>query len=437
MGKLKIKSKGELYQKLKLLMFTRIIFTTFLLGATVLLQLSVNVSPFARPLLFIYGVICGIFLLSFIYALLLPRIPNSKSFAYFQTSIDTVIISLIIYVTGNMISAFSFLYLIVIIYSSILLNKKGGMVIATLCCLQYICMLNLEFFGILQPLLYYGPGSAVVNIGWQHLIYKLFLTSIACYAVAFLSGLLAEQSRKTKIELVAMEDHIQRVEKIASMGEMAAGLAHEIKNPLAALAGSIQLLKEEIPFNPDNDKLMQIVLRETDRLSALVNNFLLFARPPKAKTGIIRIDTVLKEVLDLFEKDKICLNRIIIERKIVLDIKAMIDSFHLRQVLWNLLLNAAEAITGEGKIIIKARNLKDGQLIINIMDNGCGMTSEQIESIFNPFFTTKPAGTGLGLSIVHRILESYDGRLSVQSKVGHGSDFTIFLRGHLRGQCYA
>jgi len=431
MGKLKIKSKGDLYQKLKLLMFTRIIFTTFLLGATVLLQLSVNVSPLARPLLFIYGVICGIFLLSFIYALLLPRISNSKLFAYFQTSIDTVIISLIIYITGNIISAFSFLYLIVIIYSSILLNKKGGIVIATLCCLQYIGILNLEFFGILQPLLYYGPGSAGVDMGWQHLIDKLFLTSIACYAVAFLSGLLAEQSRKTKIELLAMEDHMQRVEKIASMGEMAAGLAHEIKNPLAALAGSIQLLKEEIPFNPDNDKLMQIVLRETDRLSALVNNFLLFARPPKAnKAGIIKIDTVLKEVLDLFEKDKICFKRIIIERKIAPNIKAMIDSFHLRQVLWNLLLNAAEAITGEGKIIIKARDLKDGQIIINIIDNGCGMTLELIETIFNPFFTTKLAGTGLGLSIVHRILESYEGRLSVQSRVDHGSDFSIILRSH-------
>ena len=104
------------------------------------------------------------------------------------------------------------------------------------------------------------------------------ITMIACFAVAFLSSLLAEQARKTKKDLLAMEEHVKRVEKMAAAGELGAGLAHEIKNPLASLTGSIQILKEEISYDQKHDRLMQIVLREADRLSSLVNNFLLFAK---------------------------------------------------------------------------------------------------------------------------------------------------------------
>ena len=100
-----------------------------------------------------------------------------------------------------------------------------------------------------------------------------------------------------------MEGHIKRVEKMAAIGEMAAGLAHEIKNPLASLTGSIQLFREEIHCEPDHDRLMQIILREADRLSALANNFLLYARPPAAKVEAIELDRVLVETTELFEKD--------------------------------------------------------------------------------------------------------------------------------------
>ena len=118
---------------------------------------------------------------------------------------------------------------------------------------------------------------------------------IACFAVAFLSTLLSEQTRKTKKELQTMEHHVKRVEKMALIGEMAAGLAHEIKNPLASLTGSIQLLKEDMRYDPDHDRLMQIILREADRLSSLASNFLFYARPPAGKVESIELGEVLLE----------------------------------------------------------------------------------------------------------------------------------------------
>ena len=146
------------------------------------------------------------------------------------------------------------------------------------------------------------PGAIV--------LFKVVITMVACFAVAFLSGLLSEQVRRTKKELSVMEDRVKRVEKMAYMGEMAAGITHEIKNPLASLAGSIQILRKEIPYDPEHDKLMQIVLRETDRLNALVNNFLLFAKPPAGKIEKIELENALTETIKLFEKNQATSNRV-------------------------------------------------------------------------------------------------------------------------------
>jgi two-component system sensor histidine kinase PilS (NtrC family) len=248
---------------------------------------------------------------------------------------------------------------------------------------------------------------------------------IACFAVAFLSNFLSEQVRKTRRELRAMEDHVKRVEKMASIGEMAAGMAHEIKNPLASLTGSIQLLSEDIRYDPDHDRLMRIVLREADRLSSLVNNFLLYARPPAGIVKTIELDKVLTDTVELLKKDAATNGRITITSKIQSAIWISMDPMHLRQIFWNLLLNAAEAIGAEGTIKVEMDASKNRHAVVRITDDGCGMNHEELKSIYNPFFTTKPAGTGLGLSIVHRILEAYDCWLHVESEAGKGTSITL------------
>ncbi|MFH2218804.1 MAG: ATP-binding protein [Pseudomonadota bacterium] len=402
-------------------------FTSLLLGSTIILQLGENLSPLAKPLLVLYGLIGGVFLLSVFYARILQSTRRELLFAYIQTSVDTFIVTLIIFVTGSFASIFSFLYLLVIVYSSMLLFKRGSMVMAALCSIQYGIMVDLEYYGVLKPFVMEGALSAV-HYPWSHVLYKIMITMVACFAVAFLSDLLSEQARKSKKELMALEARIKRVEKLAYLGEMAAGMAHEIKNPLASLSGSIQLLREDILYDPHHDRLMQIVLRETDRLSALVNNFLLFAKPPAAKVEAIKLDRALRETVELFEKDSICVNRISIKLNCFHDIWIEMDPIHLKQVLWNLLLNAAEAIEGSGTIEISMYPLKQKQICIEIADNGCGMPEELMRSIFDPFFTTRPNGTGLGLSIVHSILESYENWLDVESNVNEGTTFTLKLK---------
>ncbi|MDM8552885.1 ATP-binding protein [Desulfobacterales bacterium HSG2] len=427
-------TNDDFYKKLKWLTFFRVLFTTLLLGSTIILQVSETSSLLSKPLLGLYGLIAGIFVLSFCYSLILKigvaQISARKTrfflliFAYMQTSIDTFVVTLIIFMTGSFSSVFSFLYLVVIIYVSMLIFRKGSMIIAALCSIQYGVMIDLEFYGLLNP---YG-FEAAYYYPWSHVLFKIIMIMVACFAVAFLSSLLAEQERKTKKELLAMEDHVRRVEQMAAVGEMAAGLAHEIKNPIASLRGSIQLLREDIPYDPDHDKLMRIVLREADRLSSLVTDFLLFAKPPAGRMEIFDLGEALAETAAIFEKDIIYRGRISVTTDIVPDIHIEMDPAHLHQIFWNLLLNAAEAIEDSGDIRTEMHPLRNKQIDIRVIDNGCGMSKETMLSIFNPFVTTKPHGTGLGLSIVHRIVESYNGRLDVESEPGRGTVFTLRLK---------
>jgi two-component system sensor histidine kinase HydH len=413
--------------KLKGLIFFRILFSALLLGSTIVLHLSDSGAHIQRSLAVLYALTIAIFLVSLLYSLFLKRIKREVAFAFIQTGIDTFSVTLIIFLTGGFLSVFSFLYLVVIIYSSMLLPMRGTMVIAALCSLQFGCLVELEYFGILEP--FGTDGSTLASAyEWYQIFFKLMITMLACFAVAVLSSLLSEQTRKSKEELRAMEGHVKRVEKMAAIGEMAAGLAHEIKNPLASLTGSIQLLKEDMRYDPDHARLMQIILREADRLSSLASNFLFYARPPAGKNQSIDLGRALLETAELFEKDASNNGRILTVKNVSPDVWITIDPGHLHQILWNLLLNAAEAIDDEGQVVIDMFPLKNRQACVKISDNGCGISPEALKLIFDPFFTTKPTGTGLGLSIVHRILEAYDAWLNVESELNTGTTVTLHFK---------
>lgn len=425
------KPDPDFYHRLKWLMFFRLLFATLMLGSTIVLQMGESLYPLNQPLIILYGLTGGIFLLSVIYNLVFYRVREKRGgiwFAYVQVGIDTLIVTLLIFLTGSFSSLFSFLYLVVIIYTSMLLFRKGSMVMAALCSIQYGIMVDLEYYGILTP---FGTEASLVTLDlpWSHVLYKVMIIMLACFAVAFLSGLLAEQARRTKRELQAMSAHVKRVERMAMVGEMAAGLAHEIKNPLASLRGSVQLLKDDIPYDPDRDKLMGIVLREADRLSTLVTDFLTFARPKTGRTEPVELAPALADIITLFERDSRIKRAISLHQQIASDIWIHVDRSHLHQIVLNLLLNAAQAIgEGPGEIRIATEPQRNRHVALKISDNGCGMSDEVINAIFDPFFTTKPSGTGLGLSIVHRIVETYEGWIDIESEEGEGTTFTLVFK---------
>ncbi len=419
-------AEHDLIPKLRALIAARAVFAALLLASTLYLHGAHETVEVSAPAGMLVGLIALLFLLSAVYGLIVGRVRNQAAFAYVQLIGDTLTVTAVLQLTGGFASLFTFLYLLVIVTSSLLLPRRGTLLVAALCSIQYGFMADLEYYGVIRV---FSPEAGVLaaGVGWEQIITKMVFIIFACIAVALLSSLLSEQTRRSKRELQAMGAHVKRVEKMAAIGEMAAGLAHEIKNPLASMSGAIQLLREDMRCDSDHERLMQIVLREADRLSALVSNFLLYARPPAGKPEPLKLDKALQETIDLFGKKTDLVPRIAITVNAQPGVWIRMDPSHLRQVLWNLLVNASEAIADSGEIRVHLAAVKDKQLCLKIADTGAGMAPETLQSIFDPFFTTKANGTGLGLSIVHRILEFYGCRLDVDSAPGRGTSVRLFL----------
>ncbi len=242
--------------------------------------------------------------------------------------------------------------------------------------------------------------------------------------------------------VVQMEQELLRRERLAGVGELSASIAHEIRNPLAAISGSVELLRSGVSTPEDNARLMEIVLREIERLDALIRDFLLYARPAPPKLEPVALTPLLEEV------GRMLATAVPVGTKLELEADpgavVMADPTQLRQVLWNLVRNAVDALEGPGVVRVSASRVAapaqgeepggrkpstegPDSVEIVVADTGRGIPLSELERIFDPFYTTKPEGTGLGLPTVHRIVEGHHGALSVESQPGVGTRFRVRL----------
>jgi two-component system sensor histidine kinase PilS (NtrC family) len=233
-----------------------------------------------------------------------------------------------------------------------------------------------------------------------------------------------------------IEEEMKKVEGLALTGELAAGIAHEIRNPMASISGSIQILKEDLEKTDVNRRLMDIILREINRLNTLVNDFLLFARPKPADFREFILNQLIIESVELFKNSNKWNERILVNIELEEAIAVVSDPDQIKQVLWNILLNAADAVSDGGTIYIHAATdhinpelFETGQEIVKIIvrDTGKGFNENTLSSIFTPFFTTKEGGSGLGLAIVNRIIGGLKGKVSGRNHPEGGAEITIIL----------
>lgn len=549
----------ELLERIKWLMVLRLLFATFLLVATVVVQARAYPSFSNTSLASLYILTGIIYFLTLCYALLLDRIKKYILFAYVQLVFDVLFVTALIYVTGGIESIFSFMYILTIINAAIMLYRRGGLLIASASSIGYGSLLDLQYFGIIHP--YYTRASELMTYTIGYYFYTLLMNIAAFYLVAFLSSYLAEELRRSSVKLKAkqydldqlellnrnivqsintglitlnnqleisyinpaveqisgfgyrdlegihigdifpkivpylsisdrggdnddmpqpqkgidvdfdrrdgtrlhlgfsqsilkdpggdeiglilifqdltefrqMQEQVRRMDRLAVAGELAAGIAHEIKNPLASLSGSIQMLRDEVDFGPMQQRLMDITMREAERLNALVNEFLLFSRPEKAVDRSVEVNEVIEDTLEMFKNSPELSRPIRIEKTLSKNLWVHIDSQRLQQVIWNLVLNAVQEMKNSGRLSVATairtkRGSGDAQeklAEISISDTGSGILPENQGKVFDPFFTTKDQGTGLGLTIVHRIVENYDGKIFLDSDGRSGTTFTL------------
>jgi two-component system sensor histidine kinase PilS (NtrC family) len=245
------------------------------------------------------------------------------------------------------------------------------------------------------------------------------------------SGFLFTFQDVTEAKKQEREARVQQ--RLAAVGEMAAGIAHEIRNPLASMAGSIQILRDDLPLTPEQSQLMDIVLRESERLNDTIRSFLAYARPQRAAPVDVDVRRALSDTAALLENNAELVDghTIVVEappEPVIL----RADEAQVRQIVWNLATNGLRAMPNGGalRLAVSRRGTdaaQAGHVVIAVHDEGVGIAPEEMDGIFQPFRGAFTRGTGLGLSIVHRIASDYGGEVRVASNKGHGTTVEVVL----------
>lgn len=271
---------------------------------------------------------------------------------------------------------------------------------------------------------------------------EIFLYNV----IGFLTGFLSQRETEQKLRyqkaakhleesygklraqanlILEIEEQLRRADRLSALGELAAGMAHEIRNPLGSIRGTAEIIREGIDPADKRYEFAGILLKEVDRLNRVVQDFLDFARPPHVEHRRININEALRDLLVLTRTQAV-------KRGVRVELspgelpQVPGDGEQLKQAFLNLMLNAMQAMPGGGKLTISTIPL-EGEVQVRFADTGQGIPPESLEKIFNPFFTTRQEGTGLGLAITHRIIQGHGGRIEVSSRAGEGTTFTLVL----------
>jgi signal transduction histidine kinase len=319
-------------------------------------------------------------------------------------------------------NSFQHLYYLPIVFAGLTSGWRGGMLVAIVACLSNAPHDFLSFTVL--------PHYAMDQV----LDFPVFC------AAGILTGTVTERGRRQRADLERttrrltevyrqLQDNFEqmkRAERLFALGQLSAGLAHEIRNPLASIAGAAGILQRSLQGERKDAECLEIISKECQRLNALLTQFLDFARPRAPKFQTTDIDAVVDSVMQLAAHG---VGKMPIElRKDISPGLAPVecDPELLKQVLLNLIINAMQATTGAGEILVSA-GPRNGRLSIEVRDQGCGISRADRDRIFDPFFTTKENGTGLGLSVAHQIVEQHGGILTAHENPGNGMTFSVSL----------
>ncbi len=340
--------------------------------------------------------------------------------------------------------------------------------------LHYLTPLHLPYLHDIFQRLYYLPiilaalwygfrggllCSIIVSVAYApHLLFQWgghltmemekYLEILLYNIVGSVTGLLSQRERERTVELqktawgleesyqklqqqseriIIIEDQLRRSEKLSTLGEMAAVLAHEIRNPLGSIRGTAEILKDDYKPGDPKHEFIEIQIKETERLNRVVEDFLHMARPQPVDLRPCQVQEELDTIVTLLSNDAR-------ERKIKLILQPSIvpviikaDGEKLRQAFLNIIINALQATAPGGSVIISSTVYQAALCEVRFRDTGSGIDAETQSRIFEPFFTTKTDGTGLGLAITRKIIESHSGTLLVESEPGHGTTLTVRL----------
>ena len=339
------------------------------------------------------------------------------------------LISAMYYATENQLvwvhNVLQHLYFAPIAAAAISYGWKGGTGAAMLTTLCYSPHLFLALNKGAQPRRYIGSEAMEV---------------LDFFLVGLITGILADRERKQKEslqrpttllnavyqELQQNFERMKRSERLYAIGQLSAGLAHEVRNPLASIGGAAAILRKKPESEERRAEFLEIIEKECLRLNRLLTNFLEFARPAPPQYQVAEVGPILEAVVSL-AANSLGRQPIQLRTDIAPDVPAITcDPGQIKQVLLNLTINSLQAMPDGGAVVLATR-VDGAQVVIEVRDQGPGIKAEHLDRVFDPFFTTKDTGTGLGLSVAHQIASQHGGILTAKNNSGRGATFSLFL----------
>lgn len=399
----------------------RLIVITSLLVSAVIIQHSTSIFLLSNP--FYYLIFLSYFL-SFIYFLLYLWGKFYTRQVYFQIFFDFLLITALVYISGGLKSSFYFLYIFEIIAASLFLSTQAT---------YFTSALSAIIFGLLVEGMYFGliPSFSVeqvMNISSGLVLNNIFIAWGVFFLMALLANYLTRSLRKTKYELQLAQKELKVRNCLTVAGEASAQLAHEIRNPLAAISGSVQVLKDELRLRREQKELMDIVVEESKRVSQSIDQFQNLTSAENKTFSHIDLASLLRETL------------ILLKRSGELDgncrLKGNFDSMKMpyfgnanqfKQIYWNLIKNSLKAMPKGGTLTIDFSQERKNGIQLRVADTGRGMTEEEKKNIFAPFYSGFKNGMGMGMSVVRRIVDDYQGKIQVFSELDKGTEVVITL----------
>ncbi|AKT38348.1 sensor histidine kinase [Chondromyces crocatus] len=362
-----------------------------------------------------------------VYAVFLRMKRALPSIAHAQLVTDQITWTALVYITGGASSGATSLYGLTCLTGAILLGLRGAAVAAVAGAGAYGLLCGGFMLQVL-PVPTDQPFDAYLT-QWSAMRYTIFVNLLAIVVVTLLASYLAERLRTTGGRLAQATARAEQAERLAMLGRLAAGLAHEIRNPLGSIAGSIELLRTGGTLSAEDRQLCEIIERETQRLNELVGDMLDLSRPRAPAMEPMDLVATIHDVVMLagrsgrggdvtvrYEGPKVSVVRA--------------DPAQLRQVVWNLVRNAVQASSAGAEVVIALSREASDRQVLEVRDHGRGIPSEARERLFDAFFTTRSHGIGIGLAVVKRILDDHQFSVEVESQEGQGTTFRVLLPSH-------
>lgn len=413
-------------------------------GATALLLLAGNTlallragapadAPTARLL---FGAAGAMLALAAASVLAMRFVRDWIRFTWVQLALDLVVWTVIVYGTGGPASYFVYLLDLVVLLGAVYLGVPGAAGLGLAAFVLYAALAAGLALGWLPWPEGYAPSSPE-QVAELLSLRQLAPDALSIVGVGLLGGFLARRAQQVAgdaraaeqasadlaAHLRAIRAELDQAQRLSDLGRLAAGLAHEIRNPLGAIRGAIELLP--VPKDdPEADRLRHVVLREVDRINDLVTQMLTLARPQAPQRTPVRLRSLIHDVARLAGEDR-RLGRTTLAVEVPEELEATADAGQIRQVLWNLVKNAAQAAP-EAAVRIRAAAVEGG-VEIHVDDAGPGVPEEDRERVFELFFSTRPYGVGVGLATCRQIVLAHGGRIWVEPSDLGGASFRVFL----------